>query len=188
MVLINPLLLLLGQQRRIDEFLAVRHHGDMLEAEIRLVAEPMCRLRFFRDDHVLDADAEAAVFVVARLVGQDVAGRERDFGKRDARADADGAFVHVEIGADAVACAVAVIQAFAPKELAREGVDLEPGGAFGEDGGVDRDHAFEDERVGFALQVRGRAKVQGPGGVGGAVEILGARVAEIDCFWVDRGA
>ena len=52
--------------------------------------------------------------------------------------------MHVEVGADAVAGAVAVVEAVGPEELPREGVESEAGGAFGEDGGGEGDEAFED--------------------------------------------
>lgn len=84
----------------------------MLESQIWLITEFVFRLDFFYQNHVLDSDAELAVFVVAWFVGEDVSCCERDFGELDACADADGAFVHVEVGADAVACAVAVVEAF----------------------------------------------------------------------------
>lgn len=70
----------------------------------------MRRLYFLYHDHVLDAHAELAVFVVARLVGEDVARSERYFGVLSAGADADGAFVDIEIGTDTVAGAMAVVK------------------------------------------------------------------------------
>ena len=69
----------------------------MVEGEPGLAAEAVRRrrVRLDADDDVLDADAELAVLVVARLVGDDVAGREGDFGADRAGADADGALVDV---------------------------------------------------------------------------------------------
>lgn len=52
--------------------------------------------------------------------------------------------MHVEVGTDAVAGAMAVVEAVGPEELPREGVEGEAGGAFGEDGGIEGDEAFED--------------------------------------------
>ena len=52
--------------------------------------------------------------------------------------------MHVEIGADAVACAVAVVETVRPEVLTRESVECEAGGAFGEDGGGEGNEAFED--------------------------------------------
>ena len=47
--------------------------------------------------------------------------------------------MHVEVGTDAVACSVAVVEAVGPEVLAREGVESEAGGAFGKDGGGEGD-------------------------------------------------
>ena len=52
--------------------------------------------------------------------------------------------MYVEVGADAVAGAVAVVETVGPEVLAREGVECEAGGSFGEDGGGEGDEAFED--------------------------------------------
>ena len=52
--------------------------------------------------------------------------------------------MHVEVGADAVACAVAVVKTVRPEVLTRERVESEAGGAFGEDGGGEGDEAFEN--------------------------------------------
>ena len=87
-----------------------------------------------------------------------------------------------------MAGSVPIVEPFRPQELAREGVEREAGRAFGEDGGVEGDDAFEDQRVGFALHVGRGAEVQCPRRGGGAVEVLGARVAEGDVFGVDGGA
>ena len=160
----------------------------MLEPEIRLIPEMMRRLHLLRHDDILDADPEVAVLVVARLVGQHVAGREGNLAVLDPRADPDGSFVDIEVGSDAVARAVSVVEALFPEELAGEGVECEAGCAFREDGGVDGNDAFQDQGVRFLLHVCWSAEMQGPRRVGGAVEILGARVAEIDGFGVDDGA
>lgn len=188
MIPIQPLPLLPTQQRHINQLPTHGHHSHVLEAQIRLIAEPMLRLDLLGHDDVLDADAKVAVLVVSRLVGQDVAGREGDLGVLDAGADADGALVDVEVGAHAVARAMPVVEAVLPEELARERVEREARGAFWEDGCVERDDALEDERVGFAFHFRWGAEVQGARRVGRAVEVLGARVAEVDGARVDGGA
>ena len=114
----------------------------MLEPQIRLIPKPMRRLHFLRHDDVLNADAEIPVLVVSRLVGEHVPRREGDLAVLDARADANRALVHVEVRPDAVARAVAVIEALSPQELAGEGVEGEAGRSLGEDGGVEGDDAF----------------------------------------------
>ena len=143
-ILIHPLPLLTAQQLHINQLPTHGHHSHVLESQIRLVAKTMRRLRFASHDDVLDADAEIAVLVVTRFVREDVAGREGHLAVLDARADADGSLVHVEVGADAVAGPVPVVEPLAPEELAGEGVEGEARGAFGEDGGVEGDDALED--------------------------------------------
>ena len=64
-----------------------------------------------------------------------------------AAADAKGALVDVEEGPHAVARAVEVVEAVAPKRRARQGVEHEARGAGGEDGARERDVALEHLRV-----------------------------------------
>ena len=78
-----------------------------------------CRRR--DQDQVLDADAVGAFLVVARLVGQHHA-LEQLFGA-GAR-DALRAFMHGQIGADAMAGAVGEVAAVLPQRHARDGIDL----------------------------------------------------------------
>ena len=185
---INPLPLLPAQQPHINQLPTHGHHSHMLEPQIRLVAKMMPRLHLPAHDDVFDPDAKVAVLVVPGLVRQHVAGRQRHLAVLDPRADADGALVDVEVGADAVAGPVPVVEPFRPQELPGERVEREAGRAFGEDGGVESDDALEDQRVGFPLHGGRGAEVQGPRRVGGAVEVLGARVAEVDGLGVDGGA
>lgn len=84
----------------------------MLEAEIWLVAKFVLGLGFLHHDDVLDADAEAAVFVVSGFVGDDISWCEWDFGVLDSGADSDGPFMDVQIGSYPVTCAMSVVQSF----------------------------------------------------------------------------
>lgn len=160
----------------------------MLESEIRFVSKTVLRLHFPRHDDILDPDAKVAVLIVARLVRQYVAGRERHLAVLRARADPNGTLVDVEVRSDAVTGAVSVVEALLPEELARQGVQGEAGGAFGEDGGVESDDAFENQGVRLAFHFRRRAEVQGARRVGRTVEVLGAGIAEVDGLGVDDGA
>ena len=72
--------------------------------------------------------------------------------------------------------------------MPRQAVDCEAGCAFGKDGCVEGDVALEDEGVGLLFLGGGGAEVQGAGGVGGAVEVLGSGVAQVDGVGVDYGA
>ena len=185
---INPLPLLPTQQTHINQLPTQRHHGHMLEPQIRFIPKPMLRLHLAHHDDVLDPDAKVAVFVVPGLIRQDVTGREGHLAVLNAGADANGALVDIEIGPDAVAGAVPVIEPFGPEELAGQRVEGVSRRALWENGGVERDDALEDERVGRAFCGGGGAEVQGARRVGCAVEVLGARVAEVDGGGVDEGA
>merc|ERR1712070_858864 len=90
MIRIDPLLLPRRQQLHVHELPTHRRHGHVLEPEIRLLPEPMARRGFLDHDHVLDTNAECAVLVVSRFVGDDVADCEWDFAVLDTGADADG--------------------------------------------------------------------------------------------------
>ena len=160
----------------------------MFEPQIRLIAKPMPRLHLPAHDDVFNPNAKVAVFIVPRLIRQHVPSRQRNLAVLHPRANADGTLVDIEIGADAMACPVPVVEPFFPQELPRERVEREAGRAFGEHGGVEGDDALEDQRVRFPLHVGRGAEVQGPRRVRGAVEVLGARVAEVDGFGVDGGA
>jgi hypothetical protein len=43
------------------------HHSDMLELKVTFLAKIIRCLGFFNDDHVFDANAEAAISVVPRF-------------------------------------------------------------------------------------------------------------------------
>ncbi len=160
----------------------------MLEPEIGFISKMMLRLHLLRHDDILDPDPEVAVLVVTGLIGQHIAGRERNLAVLNPRADPNGAFVDIEVRSNAVARAVSVVEALLPKELASERVQCEAGCAFGEHGGVDGDDAFQDQSVRFPLHGCWGAEMQGPRRVGGAVEVLSAGIAEVDGLGVDDGA
>ena len=160
----------------------------MLEAQIRLIAKPMPRLHRPAHDDVFNPNAKVAVFIVPRLIREYIPSREGNLTVLKPRADADGAFVDIEVGADTMACSVPVVEPFFPQKLPSERVEREARRALGEHGGVESDDAFEDQSVRFPLHVGRGAEMQGPRRVGGAVEVLGARVAEVNGFGVDGGA
>jgi len=74
-------ILLLRHRKHFDvnQIPAHGHERDVIEAEVRLFAETMLRLHLFAYDDVFDTDTKLVVFVVARLVGDDVARRKGDF-------------------------------------------------------------------------------------------------------------
>ena len=76
MIPINPLPLLPTQQPHIDQLPTHRHHGHMLEPQIRLIAKPMPRLHLPAHDDVFNPDAKVAVLIVPRLIRQHVPSRQ----------------------------------------------------------------------------------------------------------------
>lgn len=65
MIIIQPIFLHFRQQGRVDQLPTHRDHGDILEAEPRLLAEFVVRGGLVSDDHVLYSDTEVAIFVIA---------------------------------------------------------------------------------------------------------------------------
>ena len=128
-------------------------------------------------DHVevFNADAAPAGFVVARFDAGDHAGFQ---GFADSFADAVWPFVDVEECANAVASAVAVVEASVPEGGAGDAVELCARGAFGEflHGAVDV--GFEDFGVAIALFWGGGADRDRAGVIGGAGSVLSAGVEE----------
>ena len=95
-------------------------------------------------DEILDPDAVFARLVIAGLVGEHHRRAQR-LHRRAAgvigRGNALRAFVHREIGADAVAGAMGIVEAGFPERTAREAVDLAAQGAVREDSGGDARYA-----------------------------------------------
>ena len=81
-----------------------------------------------------------------------------------------------------------IIQTFLPEKLPGERVQSEPTGSFGEDGFVKSDDAFEDQRVCSLLHVRRFSEMQGSGRVSGSIQVLRARIAEVDRLRINDGA
>ena len=85
-----------------------------------------------------------------------------------------------EEAADAVAGAVGVIEARFPQRPAGEAVELAAARALGEDRGGDRDMALEHAGEAVAHLVGRLADRHGAGDVGGAVDILAARIDQVE--------
>mmetsp|Transcript_2227 Transcript_2227/g.5786 ORF Transcript_2227/g.5786 Transcript_2227/m.5786 type:complete len:325 (+) Transcript_2227:609-1583(+) len=86
--------------------------------------------------------------------------------------------MHIQRRADAVAGAVAVVEAHGPQRRARHGVDRDAGRARREHRGGQRDVALQHGGEGGDLVRAGRACVYGACDVGGAAVVLAARVDE----------
>lgn len=119
-VLIDPSGLGCSQQTRVDQLAAIWDHRDMLEAKVRLVAKGVLSLYLADYDHVFDPDAICAVFVIPRLDGHDIAGRQGHLGILDASANADRAFVDIQEAADTMARAVPVVKTLALYQVCQQ--------------------------------------------------------------------
>ena len=133
---------------------------------------------------VLDPDAVGAGLVVAGLVGDHHAGRERS---RAAHAgDPLGTLVHVEVVAHAVPGAMVVIEARLPQELAGERVELRAGGAAREACRRQRNVAAQHPGEAVPVLGLGRTDRDRAGHVGGAVQVLPARIDEVEGAGLQR--
>ena len=84
--------------------------------------------------------------------------------------------MHRQEGADAVARPMVEIHARHPKRRARQRVQIAPRQPLWPAGAADGDHPGEDAGIGLGRPVRHWAHGHGPGDVGGAVDILPARI------------
>mmetsp|Transcript_32340 Transcript_32340/g.78524 ORF Transcript_32340/g.78524 Transcript_32340/m.78524 type:complete len:284 (-) Transcript_32340:1139-1990(-) len=192
MVAVEPLDLRLGEERRVDERRLYRHVRELREPQVLPLVERLApharHLRPPRDEQVLDADAEGALLVVSRLVGDDHPLLQAD-GVGVPRRDGVRPLVHVERGADAVPRAVEVVEPRLPQREARERIERRAGGVLREDGGVERDVPLEDPREALDLPARRRAEVEGARDVGRAALVLPAGVEQHELRAVEaRGA
>lgn len=106
---VQPVLLSPRQETLVDQFAAVRDHGDVLKAKIWFISELMLRLNLLHQDDVLNPDAEVSVFVVSRLIRYHVPWRKGDFRELDSGANADRPLMHVKIRTYTMASAVSVV-------------------------------------------------------------------------------
>lgn len=97
MVLVQPGLLRLCEKLRVDQLAAVRNHGNSFKTKERLVTKRVLCLDLLDNYNVLDTDAKFVVFVVARLVGNNISCAQRNLSVRNSRTDTDRALVNVEV-------------------------------------------------------------------------------------------
>jgi len=140
-VVLQPLLLLLGEHALLDHARLDRHAGKALEPEpdgpVKLAPSPHAA----HSQRRLDAHPPSAIVIKARLVGDNVSGHQRHGAREPLRA-----LMHSQERPKPVPGAVPVVQAIPPKRLARQNVKLMTRGAFWEDRTVDRDMALQDAR------------------------------------------
>ena len=189
MIVVPPIDLGVRQQRLVDQRAIERDEGERLETEILAFAalDPCID----HQDEVFDADAVFTGLVIARFVGEDHAFAQRGLGAREGAAglaDPLGPLVHGEKAPDTVAGAMAVIDPAVPEVHARQRIERAAAGAVGEFLHVELDVPLEHARV--ALDHFGgrlaRTDPHGAGDVGRPVEILAARIDEIDRRRRDR--
>ncbi|MNC01705.1 hypothetical protein D3C75_490600 [compost metagenome] len=185
MVVVDPAELGLAQQAAIDEAGIERHIGQPFEAQHGQLAHP---LQLGHHHQVLAADTEAVFPVVTRFVGEHHArlqGHQAALG-----GDALRAFVHAEEVADPVACAMVVVVTGLPQGHAGQHVELDAGGAAGEAGLIQRDMALQHPGEHGLVLVGDFTDLDGTGDVGGAVQILGAGIHQVDAVLTEgaRGA
>lgn len=70
---IEPVLLCFGKEVGIDEIPTIRHHGNVLKTQIRLVAKGVTGLNFLDHGKVFNSDAKNTILVEARLNGHHIA-------------------------------------------------------------------------------------------------------------------
>ena len=179
MIAIDPGALLLGQQICVDQATIQRNQGHVAQPD-----EPGAVLDHLAE--ILNADAVAPGFVVARLVGQ---GHARRDGRHDrVLADPLGVFMHRQEVADAVACAVVIVETVRPKGLAGESVDLIAARAVWKAQGRQPDMALENQGVVFFPDGGRFVETDGARRVGGAVQILSAGIDQEQAVTPDHRA
>lgn len=105
-----------------------------------------------------------------------------------------------QVGADAMAGAVEEVHALLPQKLPGKNINGEATGTLGENSTVNANGTLKDQGESTLLKVGWLAKVKSPRSISGSIEVLTARITEIDgigindraaaLFWlvVDHGA
>ena len=156
------------QQAEIDQVAVIGHQRQRLKGKEAVVAG-------YDQFDILDPHPALALAVDTGLIAEQHAGLQRRLTRL--LADALWAFVHAEIGADAVAGAVLEVHALGPHELPGQHVKMMTHGAGREGLPRQRQMPLEGQAVIPALPVgRLPADRPDPGDVGGAVVVLPAAV------------
>lgn len=88
-------------------------------------------------------DAEAAVFIIARFVGYNIANGKWNLGILNTSANANWTFVYIQERANTVSGTMPVIQPLRPQKLPRQTIKREAAYAFGKFDLVERDMSFQ---------------------------------------------
>lgn len=92
-----------------------------------------------------------------------------------------------QVRSDSVSSPVEIVKTLLPQKLAGQDINGKATGAFGEHGGVNADEPLQHKRESALLELSRLAEVMRSGGVGCSIQILTARVAEVDGRGVDDG-
>mmetsp|Transcript_48826 Transcript_48826/g.104217 ORF Transcript_48826/g.104217 Transcript_48826/m.104217 type:complete len:331 (+) Transcript_48826:458-1450(+) len=185
MIAVDPVHLDGSEQRRIDQRALDRHVRELVEAHEGAARGGVLSLGRAYDEQVLDAHAERASLVVARLIGEyhPVCEAHR---VGVARRDGLRPFVHIQRGADPMSGAVQVVEPRPPERETGERVDRHAGRALREDARVEGDVPLEHAREHLALPRRRRAHVDRPRDISRAGLVLAARVEQQHLRAVDH--
>ena len=180
MVVVEPLHLLLGQQLGLDHLGLDGDNTERLKCEEdTLAGKLVLSLRPHHLHQVLNPDAEVAVLVVARLVGEDHSLLETWVIGIDSPGDPTGPLVDVEEGSDPVTGAVEIVQSNLPEVLPGETVQAVALGLVRELSGGQTDISLQDSSEAFLLVVSGSPVVNSPSHVSRPVPVLSSGVQEV---------
>ncbi len=100
------------QEALVNKFAAIGDHCHMLEAKIWFLAKLMFCFGFLNHDDVFDSNAKATIFIVARLIRNDIPRCKWNFRVLYSGSDANRSFMYIEIRAHSVTGTVSVVKAF----------------------------------------------------------------------------
>ena len=95
MILIQPELLFTCQECLIDELPAVWDHRNVLKSQVWFIPKLVPSFSLPYHYYVLYANAEGPVFIVSRLIGNNVTGGQGYFRVLYAGSNANGAFMNI---------------------------------------------------------------------------------------------
>lgn len=187
MVGVEPLDLQVGQERALNQLDLHGDQGDVLESVVTATAKVVEGIGLADQHDVLNTDTELAILVVTGLVGQGHTRDERNVIVGDAGTASVGSFVDVQEGTDTVTSSVTEVKTIGPESATSQDIQKVSRSTVGEDSRVDRDVSLENAGEAALLVGRGSLEVEGTGDIGGSVNVLSARVAEVDEVGVDAG-
>ena len=154
--------------------------------ELEQAAEVGLRI-FASEEHILEAHPEFPADVNTRFVRNGHAGHEGGgAGGIGVFANLLRPFMHAEVAANAVSCAVSEIHTFLPHGIAGGKIEHQALCALREAGARQSDVTFQHEGVGFALFVGERTEGNGAGDVGRAAYIMRTAVEQQETAGSER--